>query len=143
LCSRVFNPPTADKCGKCQGELKMSEDEKKNEGQSCCCCKCWKIIFITIALLAIGAVIGHVMTMRHHCRQMRGLCGDGYCMKARWDRGDRECEGSSEHKAVTGMCKPGCTCPKCSKKAAGLSDPNKAKAGCPMMDKKEGKSEKD
>jgi hypothetical protein len=121
----------------------MSEDEKKNEGQSCCCCKCWKIIFITIALLAIGAVIGHVMTMRHHCRQMRGLCGDGYCMKARWDRGDRECEGSSEHKAVTGMCKPGCTCPKCSKKAAGLSDPNKAKAGCPMMDKKEGKSEKD
>jgi hypothetical protein len=119
----------------------MSEDEKKNEGQSCCCCKCWKIIFITIALLAIGAVIGHVMTMRHHCRNMRGLCGDGYSMKARWDRGDKEREGSSEHKAVAGMCKPGCTCPVCSKKAAGLSDPNKA--GCPMMGKKEGKSEKD
>jgi hypothetical protein len=29
----------------------------------------------------------------------------------------------------------------CSKKAACLSEPNKA--GCPMMDKKEGKSEKE
>jgi alpha-L-fucosidase len=32
----------------------MSEDEKKNEGQSCCCCECWKIIFIAIAVMAIA-----------------------------------------------------------------------------------------
>jgi len=136
----------------------MSENEKKNEGQSCCCCKCWKTIFIAIALLAIGAVFGHVMTMRHHCCRMRGLCGDGYGQKICWDRGDRGREGCFEHKFRggkegcgeqkgwfghndTGKCKPGCTCPMCSKKAAGLSEPNKA--GCPMMDKKEGKSEKD
>ena len=137
----------------------MSENEKKNEGQNCCCCQCWKTIFIAIALLAIGAVFGHVMTMRHHCCHMRGPCGDGYGMKACWDRGDREREGSFEHKfreekevrgeqkgwfghkADMGKCKPGCTCPICSKKAASLSEPNKA--SCPMMDKKEGKSEKD
>jgi hypothetical protein len=138
----------------------MSENEKKNEGQSCCCCKCWGKIFITIALLAIGAVIGHVMTMRHHCCHMRGLCG-GYGREACWDRGEREHEGSFEHKfrwekegrgereekgwfghkADTGKCKPGCTCPICSKKAASLSEPNKA--SCPMMGKKEGKSKKD
>jgi hypothetical protein len=137
----------------------MSENEKKNEGQSCCCCKCWKTIFIAIALLAIGAVFGHVMTMRHLGCPMRGLCGDSYGMKACWDRGDREREGGLEHKfrggkevrgeqegwfghkADTGKHKPGCTCPICSKKAASLSEPNKA--GCPMMDKKEGKSEKE
>jgi hypothetical protein len=139
----------------------MSENKKENEGQSCCCCKCWGRIFITIALLAIGAVIGHVMSMRHHCcHHMRGLCG-GYDMRACWDKGDREREGNFEHKfregkevrgereekgwfehkADTGKHKPGCTCPICSKKAAWLSEPNKA--GCPMMDKKEGKSEKD
>jgi hypothetical protein len=135
----------------------MSEKENKNEGQSCCC-KCWGKIFITIALLAIGAVIGHVMTMRHHCcHHMRGLCGDG--MRTCWDRGDREREGGFEHKfreekecrgeekgwfehkGDMGKHKPGCTCPMCSKKAAGLSEPNKA--NCPMIDKKEGKSEKD
>jgi len=138
----------------------MSENEKKNEGQSCCCCKCWKTIFIAIALLAIGAVFGHVMTVRHpRCPMMMGPGGDGYGMKACWDRGDREREGSFEHKfrggkevygeqkgwfghkADTGKHKPGCTCPICSKKAAYLSDPNKA--SCPMMDKKEGKSKKD
>jgi len=138
----------------------MSENEKKHEGQSCCCCQCWKAIFIAIALLAIGAVIGHVMTMRHPCCHMRGLCG-GYDMRACWDRGDREREGGFEHKfrwekegrgereekgwfehkADTGKHKPGCTCPMCSKKAASLSDPNKA--SYPMMDKKEGKSKKD
>ncbi|MGA2914829.1 MAG: hypothetical protein ABSE89_02260 [Sedimentisphaerales bacterium] len=136
----------------------MSENEKKNE---CCCCKCWGRIFITIALLAIGAVIGHIMTVRHHCCHMRGLCGDGYGREARWDRGERECEGGFEHKFREekegrgereekgwfghkddmGKCKPGCTCPICSKKAASLSEPNKA--GCPMMDKKAGKSDKD
>lgn len=139
----------------------MSENEKKHESQSCCCCQSWKAIFITIALLAIGAVIGHKMTERHHCCHMRGLCGDGYGMRVCWDRGDREREGSFEHKfregkefrgereqkgwfghkADTEKHKPGCTCPMCSKRAAGLSEPNKA--NCPMMDKKEGKSEKD
>ena len=135
----------------------MSENEKKNEGQSCCCCKCWKTIFIAIALLAIGAVFGHVMTVRHPCCPMRGPCGDGYGMKSCWVGGDREREGM-EHKFRggkgvrgeqegwfgdkddTGKCKPGCTCPMCSKKAACLSDPNKA--SCPMMDKKGDKPEK-
>jgi hypothetical protein len=139
----------------------MSENEKKNEGQSCCCCKCWKAIFIAIALLAIGAVFGHKMSMKHPCCHMRGLRGDDYGMKSCWDRGDREREGSSEHKfleekevsgereekgwfghkADTGKHKLGCTCPMCSKKAAGLSEPDKA--SCPMMDKEEGESEKD
>jgi len=136
----------------------MSENEKKNEGQSCCCCKCWKTIFIAIALLAIGAVIGHVMTIRHHCCRMMGPCGDGCGMKACWDReddgeregmehkfrGGKEVRGEQEGwfgpKDDTGKCKPGCTCPMCSKKAASLSDPNKA--SCPMMDKKEDKPEK-
>jgi len=131
----------------------MSEEEKKHNG--CCCCKCWKAIFITLALLIIGAIFGHVMTMRHCC-MMGGPCGDRG-MKACWDRGDREREGGLEHKfrggkevcggregwsgpkGDTGKCKPGCTCPKCSKKAVRLSEPNKA--GCPMMDKKGGTSE--
>jgi hypothetical protein len=134
----------------------MSENEKKDEGQKCCCCQCWKAIFIAIALLAIGAVFGHVMTVK--CCPMMGP-GGGYGMKACWDRGDREREGSFEHKfrgekefrgeekgwfehkAEMGKCKPGCTCPMCSKKAASLSEPNKA--SCPMMGKKEGKAKKD
>jgi len=123
----------------------MTENEKKNEGQNCCCYKCWGKIFITIVLLIIGAVIGHIMTMKHHCGHMRGLC-DGYGMKACWDRGDRgereekEFRGEREekgwfgHKDDMGKCQPGCTCPKCSKKAACLSEPNKA--GSPTMDKK-------
>jgi hypothetical protein len=137
----------------------MSETEKKDEGQKCCCCQCWKTIFIAIALLAIGAVFGHVMTMRHCCPMMMGPCGDNHGMKAFWDRGDREREGGWEnkfqgekevrgeqkgwfgHKADMGKHKPGCTCPMCSQKGAGLSEPDKAK--CPMMEKKEGKSEKD
>ena len=45
-----------------------------------------------------------------------------------------------EHKADMGKCKPGCTCPMCLKKTAGLSDPNKDSS--PMMDKKEDKSDK-
>lgn len=80
----------------------MSENEKKNEGQSCCCCKCWKTIFIAIALLAIGAVFGHVMTIRHHCCPMRGPGGDGYGMKSCWDRGDRVCGGGLERKCRDG-----------------------------------------
>ena len=133
----------------------MSENEKKHESQSCCCCQSWKAIFIALALLAIGAAFGHVMTMRHCCPMMMGPCGDNYGMKAFWDRGEREREGGWEHKfrgekegrgereekgwfghkADTGKCKPS------SMKGASLSEPNKA--NCPMMDKKAGKSKKD
>ena len=112
--------------------------------------------------MAIGAVLGHMMTMMHHCGymamshpccpMMRGPCGGGYGREVWQDRDDRECKGKFEHqfrqgkeagdeqkgcfghKADMGKCKPGCTCPICSKKAAGLSEPNKA--SCPMMDKK-------
>jgi hypothetical protein len=118
----------------------MSEDEKKNEGHKCCCCQCWKTIFIAIALLAIGAAIGHIMTMHHQRCGMMG-CGDGYGMKACQERGERECEGSSECKAMSGKCQPGCKCPMCSKKAASSAEPNKAK--CPMTDKKESESGKE
>jgi hypothetical protein len=131
----------------------MSEDEKKNEGQKCCCCQCFKVIFMAIVLLVIGAAIGHVMTMK--CCPMMGPWGGGHGMKACWDKGERECKGVWEnkfegekevcgkekgwfgHKDDFGKCKPGCTCPMCSKKGALSSDPNKA--GCPMMEKKEGK----
>jgi hypothetical protein len=137
----------------------MSENEKKHESQSCCCCQSWKAIFIALALLAIGAAFGHVMTMKHCCPMMMGRCGDNHSMKAFWDRGEREreggwenkCQGEKEfrgeqkgwfeHRADTGKHKPGCTCPMCSQKGAWLPDPNKA--GCPMMDKKAGKSKKD
>ena len=124
----------------------MTENEKKNEGQNCCCCKCWGKIFITIALLAIGAVIGHLMTMKHHCGHMRGLWGDGHGMKACWDRGEREREGGFEHKFRGEREEKEFRGEHEEKgwfghKAAGLSEPNKA--NCPMMDKKEGKSEKD
>ena len=122
----------------------MNETEKKNEGQNCCC-KCWGKIFITIALLAIGAVIGHLMTMRYHCGHMKGLC-DGYGMKACWDRGDREREGGFEHKFREEREEKEDYDEHEGKgwfghKAAGLSEPNKA--NCPMMDKKEDKSRKD
>ncbi|MCX5632476.1 MAG: hypothetical protein NTW93_02185 [Phycisphaerae bacterium] len=135
----------------------MSENEKKHDSQSCCC-QSWKAILIAIAFMAIGAVFGHKMTMMHNCCHMRGPCGGGYGREVCRDRDYREYEGSFEHKfqegkkvygeqkgwfghkADMGKCKPGCTCPICSKRAAGLSEPNKA--GCPMMDKKEGKPRK-
>jgi hypothetical protein len=139
------------KYGKNQGEMKMS-DVDKNEVQNIC----WKTIFIAIALLAIGAVFGHVMTMKC-CPMMMGPWGDGHHgMKACWDKGERECKGMWEHKCRgekeicgkekgwfeqrvhTGKCEPNCTYPKCSGKEADLSEPSKA---CPMM--KEGKPEKD
>jgi hypothetical protein len=130
----------------------MSENEKKNEGQKCCCCKCWGRIFITIALLAIGAVIGHVMTMRHHCgHHMRELCGGGYGREACWYRGEGEREGGFEHKfreekevrgerEEKGWFGHKSDMGKCPQKAAELSEPNKA--GCPMTGKKEGKEGK-
>jgi hypothetical protein len=141
-----------------KGELKMSENEKKHDGHSCCCCQSWKAIFIAIAFMAIGALLCHTITMMHRCGHMKGLYGDDG-MKACRDRGEMEgqgkfehnsrqgnqaCDqqkGGSEHKSDMGKCKPGCTCPMCSKKAASLSEPNKA--ACPMMDKKKGKAGKD
>jgi len=112
----------------------MSENEKKHESQSCCCCQSWKAIFITIALLVIGAVFGHVMTVKH-CPMMKSF-GGGHCMKAFWDKGDRgERECNMEREFDAGRCEPGCTCPKCSKMGASLSEPNMA--GCPMMGQKE------
>ncbi len=138
----------------------MSEDEKKDEGQKCCCCcHCFKAIFMAIVLLVIGAAIGHVMTMKHCCPMMGPWGGGhGHSMKACWDKdrmghefyreptfqGEKEVGGKDKgwfgHKADMGKCKPGCTCPMCAGKGAGLSEPNKA--GCPMMEKKAGKPEK-
>jgi hypothetical protein len=132
----------------------MSENEKKHESQSCCCCQSWKAIFIAIAFMAIGALLGHAMTMMHHCCQMMTMnhpCGQmmgprgGYGREARWDRDDRERECRFEHKfreeKEVGGEQKGWFEHKTDKRAARLSDPNKA--SCPMMDKKEGKSRKD
>jgi hypothetical protein len=128
----------------------MSENEKKHDGQNCCCCQSWKAIFIAIAFMVIGAVLGHMLTMMHRCCHMH-MHGDNYGMRVCQDKGPMECKGGfenncrqgkeSENKADMGKCKPGCTCPKCSKKAASLSDPNKA--ACPKMDKNKGKVRKD
>jgi hypothetical protein len=124
-------------------------DVDKNEVQNIC----WKTIFIAIALLAIGAVFGHVMTVA-----MMGPWG-GPGMKACWAKGDRECKGMWEHKCRggkeicgkekcwfgqkddMGKCKPGCTCPKCTKMRACMEEPNKPV--CPTMEKRAGKPEKD
>jgi hypothetical protein len=125
----------------------MSEVDK-NEVQNIC----WKTIFIAIALLLIGAAIGHVMTIKC-CPMMMGPWGGGHSMKACWDRegmgrecnwehkfqGEKQVRGEQKgwfgHKAEIGKFKPG------PMKGAGLSEPDKA--GCPMMGKKEGKPEKD
>jgi hypothetical protein len=121
----------------------MSEVDK-NDVQNIC----WKTIFIAIVLLAIGAVFGHVMTMKLCC-PMIGPWGGGHSMKACWDKErmghkcdwehkfqrEKEVGGKEKgwfgHKADTGKCKPG------SMKGAGPSEP------CPMMEKKAGKPEKD
>jgi hypothetical protein len=130
----------------------MGENEK-HDSKSCCCCQSWKALFIAIAFMAIGAVFGHVLTMMHlmccNHHNMMGICGgDGYGREVCWDRGEREGRGECGekswfgHKGEAGKCQPGCTCPMCSKRAASLSEPNKA--SCPMMDKdkKEGKPKK-
>ncbi|MFA5252979.1 MAG: hypothetical protein WC454_10410 [Phycisphaerae bacterium] len=135
----------------------MSETEKKDEGQKCCCCQCFKAIVLAIVLLVIGAAIGHVLTMK--CCPMMGPWGGSHGMKMCSDKGGMERECCLEHKmrgekevcgkdkgwlgqkADAGKCKPGCTCPMCSKKGADLSEPDKSK--CPMAGKKEGKPEKD
>ena len=116
----------------------MSENEKKHESQSCCCCQSWKAIFIAIALLAIGAAFGHVMTMK--CCPMMGPWGGGHGMKACWDRGEREREGGWEHKFQGEKEFRGEQKGWFEHKAASLSEPNKA--SCPMMEKKAGKPEK-
>ncbi len=132
----------------------MSEIEKKDEGQKCCCCcQCFKAIVMAIVLLVIGAAIGHVMTIK--CCPMMGPWG-GHGMKACWER---EREGGWENKfqeekeicskekgwfgqkTDMGKCKPGCTCPMCTKMRACMQEPNKPV--CPMTGKKEGKPEKD
>lgn len=123
----------------------MSEDERKSEIQS----QCWKTIFIAIALLAIGAVLGHLATVR--CCQMTGRCG-GYGMRACWDGGRLEGQREFGHRFGGGkkVCdkqgdwveckgkmeksKPGREHPKCSKKAGSLSE--QKKGVCPMAEKK-------
>lgn len=131
----------------------MSEDEKKSEIQN----QCWKTIFIAIALLAIGAVLGHLATVR--CCWMMGRCGGGYGMRACWDKGrmESQCEfghrfgGKKKvydkqgnwvgHKEKMGKGKPGRAYPKCSKKATSL--PEQKKAVCPVVEKKAEESKKD
>ena len=129
----------------------MSEDEKKDG--KCCCCQCFKAIFMAIVLLTIGAIFGHAAAMRH-CRSMMGPWG-GHGMKAYCERGERERECGWENKFEGEKeicskekgwfghkeCKPGCTCPMCTKMRACMQEPNKPV--CPMMGKKEGKPEKD
>ncbi len=106
----------------------MSEEEKKHD--SCCCCGCWKVIFITLALLIIGAIFGHVMTVKHH----GGMCCN-WGMKSCWDRDGEERHGWWGHKEEMGKHKPGCMCPMCCKKAVRPAEPNEA--GCPMMGKEQ------
>jgi hypothetical protein len=139
----------------------MGENEKQTEVQKCCCCRCWARILITIILLAIGAVIGHVMTMSHLCGHHHGhhmmmgrCCGWGGDKGECRERGEREFEdGRFEHKfrCAEGWGErgekgwyerkgdmekhgPDCMCPMCTKmRAACASEPNKA--SCPMMNK--------
>jgi hypothetical protein len=137
------------KYGKYQGELKMSEDEKKSGIQKCIACECFKAIFMAIVLLAIGAIFGYGAAMRQ-CRLMMGPCG-GPGVKACWDKSERECKDIWKferekgicdkgkawfiNKDDFGKCKPGCTCPKCTKISACMQEPNKPV--CPMMEKKD------
>jgi hypothetical protein len=118
----------------------MSDEEKKQDAS--CCWTCWKIIFITLALLIIGAVFGHVMTVRHYYHHHYWMsCGeDG--MKACWQKHEgehhgwwwKEKEEKEEHK-------PG-VCPKSTKKKVCAAEPNKAV--CPLMKKeREEKEEKE
>jgi len=107
----------------------MSDEEKKHDG---CCCKCWKKIFITLALLIIGAIFGHAMTMKHHGGMMRQPCC-GWEMKACWDRDGGEHHGKWGHKDMMSMHKQDCMCPMCCKRAAFTADPNKV--SCPLMEK--------
>jgi hypothetical protein len=111
----------------------MSEEAKKHNG--CCCCQSWKAIFITLALLIIGAVFGHILTVKH-CGMMGGPRG-GPGMKACWDRDGAGRQGCWGDREQMGKHKPGCMCPMCSKRAGCAVEPNKA--GCPMMGKEQGK----
>jgi hypothetical protein len=72
---------------------------------------------------------------------MMGPCGDNHGMKAFWDRGGREREGGWENKFQGEKEGRGEQKGWFGHKAASLSEPNKA--GCPMMEKKAGKPEKD
>lgn len=138
----------------------MSENERKHDSQTCCCCQSWKAIFIAIAFLAIGAFLGHTMTMHGRgfrpammgrqwcpmsmrqpccCHMMRGPCEwkweGSYGHKFR--EGKEVCgkeKGWFERKADVRKCKPGCTCAKCTKKASRPSELKKP--SCPMKEKK-------
>ena len=134
----------------------MGENEKKHDSQNCCCCQSWKALFIAIAFMAIGAVFGHMLTMMHlhYCgHHMMGPCGGGYGMGECRERGERECEGRFERKfqgekegygerEEKDRFEHKGDMEKCPKKAACVSEPNKA--NCPMIDKdkKERKSKK-
>ena len=117
---------------------------------------CWKTIFIAVVLVGIEVVIGRVTAGMCPLSPM-GKCG-GYSMKSCWNKGGTagkcwltsKCGRAkkswdkkdwSECREKMSKCKPGCACPKCSKKSACVSEPNKA--GCPMMEKKTVESEKD
>jgi hypothetical protein len=106
---------------------------------------------MAIVLLAIGAIFGHAAAMRQ-CRLMMGPWGGGHChcMKPCCEMGERwhECglenkfEGEKEicSKEKGGWwfghkeCKPGCTCPMCTKMRACMQEPNKPV--CPMTEQK-------
>jgi hypothetical protein len=118
---------------------------------------CWKTIFIAVVLVGIGVVIGRVTAGMCPLSKM-GKCGGGYSMKSCWNKGGspskcwmaKRCDRTkkswwkkdwSECREKVGKCKLGCTCLKCSKKSACVSNPDKA--GCPMMEKKTVELEKD
>jgi len=115
---------------------------------------CWKTIFIAVVLVGIGIVIGRVTADMCPLSKM-GRCGSGYSMKSccnkGWGASRCDKQWQSGCKKDMGMCKPGCTCPKCSEKAGMCkpgctcpkclnnksqckSDPNKT--GCPMTTEK-------
>ncbi len=66
------------------------------------------------------------------------------CNWGQKDQDEKEVGGKDKswfgQKADMGKCKPGCTCPMCTKKGAELSEPDKGK--CPMKGKKEVSPEK-
>jgi hypothetical protein len=100
-----------------------------------------------MTFLIIGAIFGHILTVRHHCGHhmsccpMMRMCGGGSDREMWQDRNDWKCRGGFEHKFPAG--KDVCNEPKgwfehkdnkekCP--AAGLpAEPNKD--NCPMMDK--------
>jgi hypothetical protein len=112
----------------------MSEDDRQNESKNRCYCNCWKAIFIAIALLVIGAVIGHALTMNHygHGFYMMGPGYQGHAANACWAR-DGQHQGWWGHRAYMGQYQLCCPCPIHSNKTACSTGINKP--GCQMMEK--------